>query len=89
MIIQTDSRRRITLPASAGIRPGEAIDLEILEDGRMMVTPIEAVPRHQLWAWTADVKQAVLASLSDPNPSSVVETDADVQQITDRWTHEA
>jgi hypothetical protein len=48
MLVQTDARRRITLPPSLGIQPGDAIDLEILEDGRIMLIPVEAVPKHPL-----------------------------------------
>ena len=31
MLVQTDTRRRITLPPNAGIKPGDALNLEILE----------------------------------------------------------
>ena len=37
MLLQTDTRRRITLPPSLGIQPGDAINLEVLEDGRIML----------------------------------------------------
>ena len=48
MLLQTDARRRITLPPMVGINPGDAISLELLEDGRIMLIPVEAVPKHQL-----------------------------------------
>jgi len=64
MLIQADARRRITLPPSLGIQPGDAIDLEILEDGRIILIPVEAVPKHQMWAWTAENKQAIVTSLT-------------------------
>ena len=48
MLIQTDARRRITLPPSLGIQPGDALNLEILEDGRIVLIPVEAVPKHQM-----------------------------------------
>ena len=73
MLVQTDTRRRITLPPNAGIKPGDALNLEILEDGRIVLIPVEPVPRHQLWAWTAEAKQSIVASLTDPRPSKVVE----------------
>ena len=56
MLLQTDARRRITLPPSLGIQPGDAIDLEILADGRIMLIPVEPVPKHQMWAWTTESK---------------------------------
>ena len=88
MLTQTDSRRRVTLPPSFGIKPGDAIDIEMLEDGRIMLIPVEPVPRHQLWAWTAEAKAAIIASLDDARPSTVVETATQAADIAAKWTHE-
>lgn len=85
MLTQTDSRRRVTLPASFGIKPGDALDLEILEDGRIILIPVEPVPRHQLWAWTSEIKSAVSASLNDPRTSTRVETAEQAEDIAKRW----
>ncbi len=88
MLTQTDSRRRVTLPPSFGVKPGDAIDLEMLEDGRIMLIPVEPVPRHQLWAWTAEAKVAISASLADVRPSTVVETAAQAADVAAKWTDE-
>ena len=88
MLLQTDIRRRITLPPNTGIKPGDAIDLEILDDGRIMLIPVEPVPRHQLWAWTSESKQAIAASLADPRPSTVIESPAEALDVAARWTRE-
>lgn len=88
MLIQTDARRRITLPPSLGIQPGDAIDLEILEDGRIMLIPVEPVPKHQMWAWTAESKQAVTVSLNDPRPVIVVDTPEQAAALAKRWAGE-
>lgn len=40
MLLQTDARRRITLPPSVGIKPGDAVDLELLDDGRIIIIPV-------------------------------------------------
>ncbi|MBK5274626.1 MAG: AbrB/MazE/SpoVT family DNA-binding domain-containing protein [Desulfuromonadales bacterium] len=88
MLLQTDARRRITLPPSVGINPGDAIDLEILDDGRIMLIPVEAVPKHQLWAWTIEAKQAISASLADPRPSVKVSTPKQAADVAKRWTDE-
>ncbi len=88
MLVQTDARRRITLPPSAGLNPGDALDLEILEDGRIMLIPVEPVPRHQLWAWTTESKEAISASLTDPRPSITVESAQDAAAIATRWAGE-
>jgi hypothetical protein len=88
MLLQTDTRRRITLPPNAGIKPGDTIDLEILEDGRVMLIPVEAIPKHQLWAWTPESKHAIEASMSDPRPSEAIETSAQAEKVAKRWADE-
>jgi bifunctional DNA-binding transcriptional regulator/antitoxin component of YhaV-PrlF toxin-antitoxin module len=86
MLVQTDARRRITLPPSLGIQPGDAIDLEVLEDGRIMLIPVEPVPKHQMWAWTQESKEAIAASLADPRPSIEVKTPKQAAALAKRWT---
>ena len=86
MLVQTDARRRITLPPAARIKPGDTVDVEILEDGRIMLIPVEAVPKHQLWAWTAESKGAISASLADPRPSDVVTNEAEAETVARRWS---
>ena len=88
MLLQTDARRRITLPPTVGIKPGDAIDLEILADGRIMLIPIEPVPKHQLWAWTTEAKQAISAALTDPRPSMVVASAEEAEKLAARWSGE-
>jgi hypothetical protein len=88
MLLQTDARRRITLPPSVGIKPGDAIDLEILDDGRIMLIPVEPVPKHQLWAWTAESKQAIGSSLADRRSSLMVESVEDAENVAARWSGE-
>ena len=88
MLLQTDTRRRITLPPNSGIKPGDALDLEILDDGRIMLIPVEAIPKHQLWAWTAESKHLIEKSMSDPRQSIVVETSAQAKDIAKRWVDE-
>lgn len=89
MLLQTDARRRITLPPNSGIKPGDAIDMEILEDGRIMLIPVEPVPKHQLWAWTFDVKQEICASLLDPQPSIQIDTPEAANKLAKRWADES
>ncbi len=88
MLLQTDARRRITLPPTAGIKPGDAIDLEILADGRIMLIPVEPVPKHQLWAWTTEVKEAISSSLTDSRPSLVIDSVEDAGKTAKRWSGE-
>lgn len=88
MLLQTDSRRRITLPPTLGIKPGDALDLEVLEDGRIILIPVETIPRHQLWAWTAETKEAITASLTDPRPSAGVTSAKEAEKVAQRWAGE-
>jgi hypothetical protein len=37
ILVQIDSLRRVTLPPPLGIKPGAALDLEVLEDGRIIL----------------------------------------------------
>jgi bifunctional DNA-binding transcriptional regulator/antitoxin component of YhaV-PrlF toxin-antitoxin module len=88
MLVQTDSRRRVTLPVSIGIKPGDALDLEVLEDGRILLIPVETVPRHQLWAWTTETKDAITESLMDPRPSIAVKSAKEAAAVAKRWSGE-
>lgn len=88
MLVQTDSRRRVTLPPSLGVKPGDALDLEVLEDGRIMLIPVEPIPKHQLWAWTVETKEAITASLTDPRPSLEVQTAKQAATVAKRWAGE-
>lgn len=88
MLVQTDSRRRVTLPPTVGINPGDALDLEVLEDGRIILIPVEPIPRHQLWAWTTESKEAISASLTDPRPSASVKSAKEAAAVAKRWAGE-
>lgn len=88
MLVQTDGRRRITLPPTLGINPGDALDLEVLEDGRIILIPMEPVPRHQLWAWTTETKEAITASLTDLRPSITVKSAKQAAAVAKRWAGE-
>lgn len=78
---QADARRRITLPPSSGIKPGDPMEVDLLPDGRVMITPIVAVPKHQLWAWKPEVMERVSAALTDPRPGVRIESDADLNAL--------
>lgn len=88
MLLHTDERRRLTMPTEAGIKPGDTVDLEVLPDGRIMLIPMAAVPKHQLWAWTRENQKKARKSIRDPRPSIVIETEKGVKKITKRWTDE-
>ena len=85
MLIQTDARRRITLPPKAGIKPGDTFDLDILPDGRMVLVPVTTIPTHQLWAWSPEVRAAAAASLADERPSTAVDSAREANETARRW----
>jgi len=66
---QADARRRITLPSITGIKPGDPVEIDIQEDGRVIITPVIAIPRSQAWAWQAEVRKRIAESLKDPRPN--------------------
>jgi hypothetical protein len=88
MILRSDARRRITLPPETGTAPGETFELELLDDGRILLVPVVAVPKHQLWAWTQENRAAVAQSLKDPRPSATIAAQKDAARLTKRWTRE-
>jgi hypothetical protein len=53
-----------------------------------MLIPVEPVPKHQLWAWTAESKQAIVASLADPRPSLEIDTPEQAATLAKKWTGE-
>ena len=85
MLLKTDERRRITIPPEVGISPGETVDLEVLPDGRVLLVPMVTIPKHQLWAWTPENRKKVAESLSDPRPSTIVATTADLEKLAKDW----
>jgi len=47
-----------------------------------------SIPNHQLRAWTAEAKEAITASLTDPRPSVEVKTAKQAATVTKRWAGE-
>lgn len=78
---QADARRRITLPPAAGIKPGDPMEVDVLEDGRVIITPIVAVPKHQLWAWKPEVMERVSKALTDTRPGLRLASDSDFDAL--------
>lgn len=77
-LAQADARRRVTLPSGSGIKAGDPMRIEVLDDGRILITPIVAIPKHQLWAWKPEVLERVSKALSDPGQPTRIETEEDL-----------
>jgi antitoxin MazE len=55
MIAEMRTRSQITLPASIvkqlDLKEGDKIEL-VVEDGKIIITPVITVPKDQAWFWT-------------------------------------
>jgi len=78
---QADARRRITLPPNSGIKAGDPMKLELLPDGSILIVPIVAVPKSQLWAWKPEVLDRVAAAMADPASSRQIRSRADLEAL--------
>jgi hypothetical protein len=57
------------------------MEVDVLSDGRVVITPIVAIPRHQLWAWKPEVMERVSAALTDARPGVKIESEADFDAL--------
>jgi len=80
--LSIDSRKRVTLPANAGIKPGDDVELEMLDDGRMMLTPVVRIPRHQMWAWSERVDRLLVEAAADKSKKTRLTTDAEIDELS-------
>ncbi len=81
IFVQADARRRITLPPTSGIKPGDPMTVEVMEDGSVLIVPIVAIPKHQLWAWKPEVIERVAAAMADPRPSRRIKSEEELYAL--------
>ena len=62
MLQLSDNRRRFVMPKDAPIGPNTAAEVEVLADGRVMITPVLTVPIHEAWALTPESRARTAAS---------------------------
>jgi len=55
--------------------------VEVLEDGSVLIVPIVAIPKSQLWAWKPEVTERVAASMADPRPNRRIGSDEDLDTL--------
>jgi hypothetical protein len=65
MLQMADGRRRFVMPKEAAIGPNEPADVEVLPDGRVMISPVRVIPVHEAWAVTPESAAQTDASLKD------------------------
>ena len=79
--LSLDARKRVTLPSALGMKPGDDVELEVLDDGRIFLTPIVRIPRHQMWAWTERVDRLLAEAAADKSPKVRVTTDSGLEDL--------
>lgn len=65
MVQMADSRRRFVMPKGAAMRPHDLADVEVLPDGRVIISPVKVVPLHELWATTGESAAQITAAMED------------------------
>jgi hypothetical protein len=65
MLQLADQRRRFVMPKEAAIGPNEPADVEVLPDGRVVISPVKVFPVHELWALTPESKAQTDAAMED------------------------
>ena len=65
MLQIADGRRRFVMPKDAAIGPNDPADVEVLPDGRVMISPVRVIPVHEAWAVTPESTAQTEASLKD------------------------
>jgi citrate lyase beta subunit len=65
MLQMADSRRRFVMPKEAAIGANEPADVEVLADGRVVISPVRIIPVHESWAVTPESLAQTKAALKD------------------------
>jgi len=65
MLQMADSRRRFVMPKEAAIGPNDPAEVEVLPDGRVVISPVRVIPVHESWALTAESTAQTDAALND------------------------
>jgi hypothetical protein len=56
---------------------GQRVMLERLEDGRWIVTPVQVIPEHLMWAHAPEVTARLERHLAWAKSTTIAETDLD------------
>ena len=65
MLQMADSRRRFVMPKEAAIGPNDPAYVEVLPDGRVVISPVKVIPLHEAWAHTPESAAQTEASMRD------------------------
>ena len=73
MLQLSDNRRRFVMPKGAPIGPGTLAEVELLADGRVMITPLVTTPVHEQWAHKPESLVQTAAALKDFNEGKTLD----------------
>ena len=65
MLQMADSRRRLVMPKEAAIGPNEPADVEVLPDGRVVISPVKVILLHEAWALTPESTAQTASAMKD------------------------
>jgi hypothetical protein len=84
MLQKADSRRRFVMPKNAAIMPNSPADIEVLPDGRIMITPVLIIPVHEQRWHTQESLLHTEKSEADAAAGRVMDADTLVNKIDER-----
>jgi hypothetical protein len=76
MLQMADSRRRFVMPKEASIGPNDPAEVEVLPDGRVLISPVLVIPLHETWALTAESTGQTEAAFRDYRAGRTIDTAA-------------
>ncbi len=65
MLQMADSRRRFVMPKESAIGANDPADVEVLPDGRVVISPVRIIPVHESWALTSESTAQTAAAMKD------------------------
>ena len=65
MLQMADSRRRFVMPKEAAIGANDPAEVEVLPDGRVVISPVRVILLHESWAVTPESAAQTAASVED------------------------
>ena len=81
MLQMADSRRRFVMPKGAAIGPNDPAEVELLPDGRVIISPVKVIPLHETWALTPESTTQTEAAMADYKAGRTLGTTALDAQI--------
>jgi hypothetical protein len=82
MLQMADSRRRFVMPKEAAIGANDPADVEVLPDGRVVISPVRVIPIHESWAVTPESAAQTAAALKDYKAGRTMDVKALDAKIT-------